>query len=112
MTPGVFGSSRPVMRPRTAERLRLLRRTLAASAALFAALLVLLAAQLALGRDPAVRDGAARGAGEPTQTAAVPEAEASIGDVVVSTVLSALAGDEDDEESGQESAPALRSGTS
>lgn len=84
------------------------RRTLLACGALFAVLFTLLAAQMVLGRDPAVGEGS-----RATQTASTPPAGSGARDDgswvdVALGVVQALASDDDehgDEDSGSSAAP-------
>ena len=91
------------MSARARARVVRVRRTLIAGGALFATVFALLAAQLWLGNDPALGEGAARPAA-PEQ-----ELHASVLDTVLSVASGLL---EEDDGEDDERAPAMRSGTS
>jgi hypothetical protein len=94
---------------RQRHRLRGIKRTFLAAGALFSAVLVLMAAQLALGRDPAVRSGRAPSA--QTAQAAPPAADSSIVDTILGLARSAISDDEGGDPSG-ESPPAVQTTSS
>lgn len=87
------------------HRLAVVRRTFIAAAAAFAAILVLLGAQLALGRDPALRARAS------TQTAAAqrPAEDPSIVGTILGVARAALA---DGEHEGGDAAPSVQTRSS
>jgi len=81
-----------------------------AAGALFSAVLVLMAAQLALGRDPAVRSGH-RAAATQTAQASPPAADSSIVDTILGLARGAISDDEGGGTAGG-SPPAVQSSTS
>lgn len=91
------------MTDRSLARARALKRTLIASAALFASVFALLAAQLWLGNDPAL--GTARATRQPEQ-----DLHASVLDTVLGVASGLLDDEHGDEEDGGSSS--VRSGTS
>ena len=80
-----------------------------AAGALFSAVLVLMAAQLALGRDPAVRSGH-RAPATQTAQASPPAADSSIVDTILGLARGAISDDEGG--SSNASPPAVQSTTS
>lgn len=95
------------MTDRSLARARALKRTLIASAALFATVFALLAAQLWLGNDPAL--GTALGTARAT-----PQPEQDLHASVIDTVLGVASGLLDDEHGDEEDggSSSVRSGTS
>jgi hypothetical protein len=89
------------MPERSSDRLRLVRRTIIAGAALFAVVFTLLAGQLWLGNDPALGDGSGRAGVKQAET------HASVRDAFLGVVTGALSDDE-----GRSGARTLRSQTS